>query len=147
MSRRREAFVGRHIVKVADTDTGSAPDDALHRQDARALVLGALDRIPLAKRAVLLMYDVDEVPMREVASALEIPLFTAYGRLRTARHDFAAAIRRLLIIDAATSEAASAAGAADSLRREEPLDRSRATDGDAHPSRPHAVTRFHGAGQ
>jgi DNA-directed RNA polymerase specialized sigma24 family protein len=82
------------VVDLASS--GTTLDDALQKQHVRALVLAALDRIPLAKRAVLVMYDVDDVPMREVASVLEIPLFTAYSRLRTGRRDLEVAIRTLL---------------------------------------------------
>jgi RNA polymerase sigma-70 factor (ECF subfamily) len=71
------------------------PDDALEAADARALVLSALARVPLARRAVLVMHDIDEMPMREVASALSLPLFTGYSRLRKARREFEAAVRAL----------------------------------------------------
>jgi len=82
VNRRREALIGTEIVELADTR--AAADDAIQNQQARALVVAALDRVPQSRRAVLVMYDVDDVPMREIASALKIPLFTAYGRLRKA---------------------------------------------------------------
>ena len=90
--RRREVAFG--VVDVGDT--GPGPDDALQSKRARALVLAALDRIPLPRRAVLVMHDIDDVPVRDVASTLEIPLFTVYSRLRKARRELEAAIRRML---------------------------------------------------
>jgi DNA-directed RNA polymerase specialized sigma24 family protein len=42
------------------------------------------------------MHDVDDVPMAEVASALSIPRFTAYSRLRKARRELDATLRRML---------------------------------------------------
>ena len=36
-----------------------------------------------------------EVPMRDVALALSVPLFTGYSRLRKARREFEAALRAL----------------------------------------------------
>jgi RNA polymerase sigma-70 factor (ECF subfamily) len=51
-------------------------------------VLRALDRLPVTRRAVLVMHEIDQVPIREVASALQIPVFTAYSRLRKARIEF-----------------------------------------------------------
>jgi DNA-directed RNA polymerase specialized sigma24 family protein len=42
------------------------------------------------------MHELDDVPMTEVASVLSIPLFTAYSRLRKARRELQAGIRRLL---------------------------------------------------
>jgi DNA-directed RNA polymerase specialized sigma24 family protein len=42
------------------------------------------------------MHDIDDIPVSEVASALEIPLFTVYSRLRKARRELEGAIRRLM---------------------------------------------------
>ena len=77
-------------------DSGPGPDEALASKQARALVLAALERIPLPRRAVLVMHDIDDVPVSEVAAMLAIPLFTVYSRLRKARRELEAAIRRML---------------------------------------------------
>jgi RNA polymerase sigma-70 factor (ECF subfamily) len=90
--RRREVAFG--IVEVGDT--GPGPDDALQSKQARALVIAALERIPLPRRAVLVMHDIDDVPVSQVAAVLDIPLFTVYSRLRKARRELEAAIRRML---------------------------------------------------
>jgi RNA polymerase sigma-70 factor (ECF subfamily) len=90
--RRREVAFG--VVEVGDV--GPGPDDALAAKQARALVLAALERIPLPRRAVLVMHDIDDVPVSEVAATLEIPLFTVYSRLRKARRELDAAVRRML---------------------------------------------------
>jgi RNA polymerase sigma-70 factor, ECF subfamily len=71
-------------------------DDVLQNQQARRLILAALDRVPLGRRAVLLMHDLDEVPVAEIACVLGIRLFTAYARLRKARRELASALRRIL---------------------------------------------------
>jgi len=76
-------------------DSAPRPDQVLQTKQARALVLIALERIPLPRRAVFVMHDIDEVSMRDIASALSIPLFTAYSRLRKARKEFAAAVASL----------------------------------------------------
>jgi len=90
--RRREVAFG--VVEVGDV--GPGPDDALQNKQARAVVMAALERIPLARRGVLVMHDIDDVPVREVASVLELPLFTVYSRLRKARRELESAIRRML---------------------------------------------------
>ena len=59
-------------------------------------MLTALERIPLPRRAVLVMHDIDDVPVSQVAATLDIPLFTVYSRLRKARRELDAAIRRML---------------------------------------------------
>ncbi len=71
----------------------SAEDTAIDRQTAR-LVDRALDGLPLEQRAVFVMYEIDETSMKDVAETLEIPVNTAYSRLRLARAAFAEAVRR-----------------------------------------------------
>ena len=53
----------------------------------------ALDLLDFDRRVVLVMHDLDEVPIPEIASTLDIPLNTAYSRLRLARADVLAAVR------------------------------------------------------
>jgi RNA polymerase sigma-70 factor (ECF subfamily) len=76
-------------------DDSPRPDEALQSARARELVLRALEHVPLPRRAVLVMHDIDETPMREVTRALAIPLFTGYSRLRKARREFEAAVTAL----------------------------------------------------
>ena len=57
-----------------------------------------VDAVLLAKlrrRAVLVMHELDGVPVRDVAAALGIPLFTVYSRLRKARRELGTAVRAL----------------------------------------------------
>jgi RNA polymerase sigma-70 factor (ECF subfamily) len=91
--RKRNREVAFEVVEVSDT--GPGPDDVFQSKQARALVLAALERIPLSRRAVLLMHDIDDVPVEDVAAALGIPKFTAYSRLRKARREMEAAVRWL----------------------------------------------------
>lgn len=90
--RNREVAFGT----VEPVDAGPWPDEALQSKQARAMVLAALERIPLPRRAVLVMHDLDDIPIREVASVLAIPLFTVYSRLRKARAELETAVRRML---------------------------------------------------
>ena len=90
-SRREIAF---GVVEI--DDVGPGPDDALQVKRARALVLTALERIPIPRRAVLIMRDIDDVPVDQIASVLSIPLFTVYSRLRKARRELDAAVKRTL---------------------------------------------------
>ena len=92
--RKRSREVAFGIVEVGDA--GPGPDDALQSKQARALVLAALERIPLPRRAVLVMHDIDDVAVSEVARVLGIPLFTVYSRLRKARRELQSALRRML---------------------------------------------------
>jgi len=87
----REVPSGDHEA----VDTSQGPDDNLAAVQNRALLQKALAGVPLERRAVLIMHEVDETPMREIAAELAIPLFTAYSRLRKARHEFQTALLRL----------------------------------------------------
>jgi RNA polymerase sigma-70 factor (ECF subfamily) len=59
------------------------------------IAIDALDALELDRRAVFILHELDECPMPEIATALGIPLNTAYSRLRLARADLRAAVRRL----------------------------------------------------
>ncbi|HEX6271556.1 MAG TPA: sigma-70 family RNA polymerase sigma factor [Polyangiaceae bacterium] len=91
--RRQGREVSRPLDDVPATEPGQ--DKILETADTRRLVLAALSRVPLERRAVLVMHDIDEVAMREIAKTLSIPMFTGYSRLRKARREFEAAVRAL----------------------------------------------------
>jgi len=91
--RKRRREVSYRLLHV--TDAGVGPDDVLREKQSRAILLAALDRIPLPRRAVLIMHELDEIPVSEVAKVLSVPRFTVYSRLRKARRELQAALRRL----------------------------------------------------
>jgi RNA polymerase sigma-70 factor (ECF subfamily) len=92
LARQRVEVVGLAFEPV---DTARRADQQIEADDQRRLVETALQCVETERRAVLLMHDVDEVPIPEVARALEINVNTAYSRLRLARRDLAEAIQRL----------------------------------------------------
>jgi RNA polymerase sigma-70 factor (ECF subfamily) len=75
-------------------DQAPSPHERLEASQARAVLMNALDGLDLDRRAVFVMHELDEIPVPEIASTLEIPLNTAYSRLRLARADVAQAIQR-----------------------------------------------------
>lgn len=92
--------LARHRVEVLDlpvnlVDPAKRADERVAANEERALVRAALERVELERRAILILHDLDGVAIPEVATALEIPLNTAYSRLRIARAEFAAAATRL----------------------------------------------------
>ena len=94
--QRKRIRESLRLAKVVDQLEVVHPELALQAKQARSLVLAALERIPLTRRAVLVMRDIDDAPMHEVAATLSIPLFTAYSRLRKARKELALVIRRMV---------------------------------------------------
>lgn len=93
---RRSARFRREVTGEAREAVSSAPpaDEEVAQRQRRALVAAALATLDFDRRAVLVMHDIDGHVMPEIAAALGVPLNTAYSRLRLARADFAAAVRR-----------------------------------------------------
>jgi RNA polymerase sigma-70 factor, ECF subfamily len=91
LARHRREVLG----EVADVpSTAPAPDRILENDEAKRLVNDALDTLDLDKRAVFVLHDLDETPVPEIARVLGIAEGTAYSRLRAARAEFTAAVRR-----------------------------------------------------
>ncbi len=96
---RRRGF-RRNETSVADppepTDRESAsPEQDLAAAESRRrleLLLGELD---LEKRAVFVMFEVDEMPCEEIAQILGVPVGTVYSRLHAARSAFQKALARM----------------------------------------------------
>lgn len=78
------------------------PEEQATESESRARILECLQLVPLARRAVLVMHDLDGFSAQEIASTLDIPLNTAYSRLRTARTEFKTAHQRMAQADAMT---------------------------------------------
>lgn len=90
---RKRAHVRREIAaEEIETSDGAA---SVGLTEARAVVHRALEAVELDRRAVFVAHEIDGWSIPEVAVSLGIPLNTAYSRLRLARAEFEAAVRRL----------------------------------------------------
>ena len=94
---RRSAPFKREALGDTPEIADRAPpaDEQIAERQAREAVMRVLDALDLDRRAVLVMHDIDGHPVPEIAAALAIPVPTAYSRLRLAREDVAAAVKRL----------------------------------------------------
>jgi len=95
---RRKARFSRESPRAeADDRADAAPlaDERLADEQARRIVIEALDHLDLDRRAVLVMHDIDGCPIPEIARTLSIPLNTAYSRLRLGREQLKAAVKRV----------------------------------------------------
>jgi RNA polymerase sigma-70 factor, ECF subfamily len=93
VARKHRGKLWRETL-VADVDLpdqASGPDERLQIERTRLLALRALASLSARDRHVLILHDIDGLPMQEIASLLDVPLFTAYTRLRRARLRFARA--------------------------------------------------------
>jgi RNA polymerase sigma-70 factor (ECF subfamily) len=91
--RKRRREVSNAVLEI--DDLGPRADQEFETNQRRALLLKALEQVPLPNRAVLVMHDIEEIPMAEIASTLSILRFTGYSRLRRARKVLAAAVASL----------------------------------------------------
>jgi RNA polymerase sigma-70 factor (ECF subfamily) len=81
--------------EVERADPAKRADESLIDHQERRLARRALLGVPEERRAVVVLHDLEDVPMAEIAHALGIPLKTAYSRLRVGREELVAAARRL----------------------------------------------------
>ncbi len=91
--RRREQPSGDAVPDAPDS--GPGPDELADRKRARALLDEALDALEDDTRAVFVLFELDGMPIAEIASLLEIPQGTCSSRLRRAREQFEAAVKRI----------------------------------------------------
>jgi RNA polymerase sigma-70 factor, ECF subfamily len=91
VSNRKSTRSGTEVLsETLDELKGTLdrPDEVLEGEATRRHVLAALKALPIDQRAVFVGHDIERTPITELAEALEIPLNTAYSRLRLARQRF-----------------------------------------------------------
>ncbi|HSO39382.1 MAG TPA: sigma-70 family RNA polymerase sigma factor [Labilithrix sp.] len=89
--RRRE--VPSEIPEAPDSSPGA--DAIVERNEERDLARFALSKVEPSRRAVLILAHFEGLSVPEIASALQIPINTAYSRLHRARQEFSEAARKL----------------------------------------------------
>jgi RNA polymerase sigma-70 factor (ECF subfamily) len=95
---RRSAAFRR---EVADPDPAGALESALETDRlveqfrARKLLDRVLEAIDFDLRTVLVLFEIEEMTVREIATALEIPYGTVGSRLRRAREKFQSIVAKL----------------------------------------------------
>lgn len=94
---RKSAYVRREQAEAEPPDRAtSAPElKELERKERLRMLDAALGALPPVQREVLVLFEIEELPMTEVALAIGIPLKTAYGRLYAAREALKHAWHRL----------------------------------------------------
>ena len=90
---RREELSGDSEDERAD-DAPRA-DQRMEDEERKRMVHEALEALDDDKRAVFVLHEIDEVPVPEIATALDVPQNTAYSRLRLGREEFRRALSRI----------------------------------------------------
>ena len=94
-SRRvREASGAALAVEPNPLALPRTPLDLVEQNDKVKLLFSLLEELDEPKREVFTMAELDELTVPEIAEILEIPLNTAYSRLRAARQAFEEALQR-----------------------------------------------------
>lgn len=103
-AHRRRAYRRRElsVTHVPDFQAASdrSPEEAAANAQARARLYTALDAMDLDKRAIFVMFELDELSCEAIAEMLSIPLGTVYSRLHAARKHFQQALTRTCARDA-----------------------------------------------
>lgn len=90
---RRAEDLDAELTELADQNPN--PEALLDQRRARDLLDAVLARLSVDLRAVFVLYEIEEMTMAEVAEVLDVPSGTVASRLRRARSDFEAHVRRL----------------------------------------------------
>lgn len=93
-SHRRRGQTAVAPVAVPDIAGPADPFDDVLRREAAAAIAAILDRMDEDKRLVFALVELEQMSVADVARMLDINPNTAHSRLRLAREEFAAAVRR-----------------------------------------------------
>ena len=91
---RQRAHVRREQLHAqpVEQSTRLTPEDSLSHREALRRLEDALEQLDPAQREVFVLYEIEDLPMIEVARAVGCPLQTAYSRLHAARRVVAIAL-------------------------------------------------------
>jgi RNA polymerase sigma-70 factor, ECF subfamily len=84
---RKKAHVRKEhaVASLPEVTVQAAQHDELESQQARALLDKALAALDEDRRAVFVLYEIEDLSLQEIADCLHIPLQTAYSRLKSGR--------------------------------------------------------------
>lgn len=92
--RRRELLTSH--LELDETEARElSGEEQLILEERRVALMAALDELEPQRRAVLVAYELEDIPMAEIAIAFSVPINTAWNRLRLAREDLRAAWSRM----------------------------------------------------
>jgi RNA polymerase sigma-70 factor, ECF subfamily len=76
-------------------DSAPSPEERLDQRQRRDLLDAVLEGLPMELRTVFVLFELEDMPVPQIAELEAIPVGTASSRLRRARQEFAAAVKRL----------------------------------------------------
>ena len=103
LARRKESTVDA-LPDLQDEADASDPEGHASRNEARRRLAQVLDAMDVDKRAVLVMFEVEDLSCEEIARSIGIPVGTVYSRLHAARAQFEKVRRAAEARDSARGE-------------------------------------------
>ena len=91
---QREVLYGNDELDYETAD-GLSSEEVLIEQERQEVLRRLLACLDDERRCVIVAYELEGVPMVDIARALGIPVNTAWNRLRLGREDLRAAWKRL----------------------------------------------------
>lgn len=93
---RKRAHIRREALSNELSDAAVEPrvEDAIDAGRARHLLQSLLDGLDEDRRVVFVLFELEQLPMTEVAESAGCPLQTAYSRLYSARKHVEAGVER-----------------------------------------------------
>jgi RNA polymerase sigma-70 factor, ECF subfamily len=95
---RREQLTRAGAEPVLAQPIADGAAEGLERAELRALLDRLLDTLDDDKRELLVLYEIEELDMREVVSILGCPLQTGYSRLHAARAQLRRAAKHARVV-------------------------------------------------
>jgi RNA polymerase sigma-70 factor (ECF subfamily) len=83
--RRKNRFPSGNVEDAPELVATNTPDEAVDAERIRARLKHALASLDDERRAVFVLYELEDLTMPEVAEVVGCPLTTAYSRLHSAR--------------------------------------------------------------
>jgi len=93
-TRRHAARTERYAQAVENDSNVHGPAEEVERREAARILHGILEKLRYEERAVFVLVELEELSLREAATACSLSLATCQRRLRSARIAFDAAIKR-----------------------------------------------------
>jgi RNA polymerase sigma-70 factor (ECF subfamily) len=84
----------RRGVPERSTPEEQSPEALAAAGEERAILADVLDTMELEERALLVMFEVDEISCEQIAEVFGVPVGTVYSRLHAARRSFHKALDR-----------------------------------------------------
>ena len=95
---RRKAHHRRELLTAELPEQGSSvetgPEGRMQLRQAAELVDRILDTLDLEKRAIFVMFEMDQLSCQEIADIVGAPIGTVHSRLHAARKEFQEGIKR-----------------------------------------------------